>query len=446
MPSRTSKRSANPFASIIRMVSAHRGLMGILFVALILRLVFSYHRPPTLEGDSAYYHYIAENLVTGHGYSRTPEADAPTRIRPPVYPFFMAFFYFLFGPNIKTIVTVQALAGTLTCLITYLLANRAFGKRAGLLAALFTALYPALIYYDNRILRESLTGLLLCWTALLALNRDSGGRFRLFVVGAVLAALTLCKPEMLVLVGVYILLAVNRQSLIRSSLIVMIPILLAWVPWTARNYYTFDSISPVTTGIGGAVWFGSRWAEIGGDDHTKEAHQALQMETREILNTSEVQTEKQFMDKAIQDIVKRPGWFLSMVGRKVVMFWKDANGVKKTLPAIHSKLAPIMNACYYLLLLLALVGVARGSGSRRHVKSILALILTYMMTYALLHVRNRYRVPLLPLVFVLSAGGFWVIYDQLKDCVKVNRGRLGAFPSLAVRGSADHKADSRAVE
>ncbi|MDP6088447.1 MAG: hypothetical protein QGF68_20730, partial [Nitrospinota bacterium] len=55
---------------------------------------------------------------------------------------------------------------------------------------------------------------------------------------------------------------------------------------------------------------------------------------------------------------------------------------------------------------------------REWVPPLLSVILTYMMIYALLHVRNRYRVPVLPLVFVLSAGGFWFLYDLIRTSVQ----------------------------
>ena len=208
------------------------------------------------------------------------------------------------------------------------------------------------------------------------------------------------------------------RNLWRPAFLVALPVLFVWIPWTVRNYVTFGSVSPVTAGLGSVLWFGSRWAETGGDDQTQASRQALKQKTlEEKAGVSEAETDRHFMQEALRDILQKPGWFAHMAYRKFILFWKDANGVKKTLPAIHPLLAQLVNAWYYALLVLAVVGTVLGWRKYEWVRPLCAVIITYMMIYVLLHVRNRYRVPVLPLVFVLSAGGFCAACDLVKTRV-----------------------------
>ena len=400
-------------------LASHGLLIGILTAALILRLALSvYLGPRERWADAAIYDRIGTSLASGNGYSL--DGIEPTRLRPPTYPAFLAVIYYIAGRNLSVVTIVQSILGMLTVLLSYLLACRVFGRRAGWIVALIVASYPALIYYDTRILREGPTAMLLTATVLLAIHARASRRrsWRLLSVGALMAVLSMCRLETTVLavpVG-YLLVRPIRslRSLVRPMVLLGLPVLIVWTSWTVRNYVTFGSLSPVTTGLGSMLWFGSRWAEIGGDSHTEEARQELKRRTKAVVETAdEADIDRRYMAEALRDVTQRPGWFIRMVYGKMVLFWKDANGVRKTLPAIHPVLAHLLNGYYYALLCLAAIGVAFGWRRYEWVPPLFGIIITHMMIYALLHVRNRYRVPVLPLVFVLSAGGFLIIRDFL---------------------------------
>ncbi len=435
-------------------------LFCILAIALAVRVSFAVYKPPILlnvlvaqqkalvektgissktiedlknnrllQSDAQIYHLLARNMVAGHGYSDSKsEPYGATRIRTPGYPSFIALVYLIFGPDHRTILFVQSALGALTAFLVYLLGRRLFDTRAGLTAAFVVALYPALIHYDTRILREGFTSTVLTLTVLLsvyAFNTRRKNR-RLVTAGALLVLLSMCRPELILLFAPVVYLLARPLSHIRTlwrpALLVALPILLVWVPWTIRNYVTFGSLSPITVGLGGTLWFGNRWADIGGEDRAREDYVQLHEKTKQIMRDNitadnEANVERTFMQMVLNDIAQKPGWFIGMIFKKMALFWKDANGTKKTLPAIHPRLADIVNAYYYLLLALAATGVALGWRKREWVLPLLSVIATYMMIYALLHVRNRYRVPVLPLVFVLSAGGFWSFYDLIRASV-----------------------------
>lgn len=396
-------------------------LKGILLIALLLRIAFGFYSPPDLADDTDTYLRLAQNLVEGKGY--TLNGEVPTRVRTPTYPVFLTLIRLVFGSDPRFVLIAQSILGILTTYFTYLIAQRLFDRRVGLLAAFITACYPALIYYDTRILRESLTSFLVVSTVLVAVSSQKQTRARQIGAGTLIGVVSMCRPE-LMLLFVPVLYLINRPQLalgrvIRSGALVALPILVLWVPWTVRNYIHFGNLSPVAIGLKSTLWFGNRWAEIGGDDHIPEARKQLQAQNQALFQgATEATWEKHYEKEVWQDLLDRPGWFLQMTAQKTILFWKNANGVKKTLPAIHPILPLLMNAYYYGLLILALACLLLGYKKWDWVRPLVGVVFSYMIIYALLHVRNRYRVPILPIVFILSSGGVWLAYDLLKSKIK----------------------------
>lgn len=395
--------------------------IGILI--LTIRMGFAAKFPPDMEwSDAAIYDSIALNLLAGNGYST--DGIQPSRDRPPAYPFFLTLIYAVIGRNLYVVVFLQSLLAVLTAYLSARLAEHVFDERAGWLVALLVATYPALIYYDTRTLREGPTAFFVVLTVYLAWRAAAGSRRALFFCGVCIAVSSMNRPETLVLIVPACLISLwgrPRQEILKLICLVLIPIFACWVPWSIRNKVTFGSWSPVRAGLVSTIWFGSRWAASGGDDQTPEARAAIRSEFRtKIKGASDAEFETRFKDDLSQDVLGRPLWFIQMVGKKAVMFWKDANGVKKTLPRIHWTLPIALNTYYYSLLLLALLACVVFR-HRLPVRHLLITIVIYAGTYAILHVRNRYRVPLLPIVFILSSGGLVYLFDRFRDRLSAAR-------------------------
>jgi tetratricopeptide (TPR) repeat protein len=124
-----------------------RGL-PIFAVALVLRLV-----------------YIAEirslpwfdvPIIDGANYLRTARVIAAGDLpggpgafwQPPLYPYFLALLLRLFGERMAGILVVQAVLGSLSCLLVFAMGRRLFGERAGTGAGLIMACYAPLIHFD----------------------------------------------------------------------------------------------------------------------------------------------------------------------------------------------------------------------------------------------------------------------------------------------------------
>ena len=136
-------------------------LITILFLALILRIGFVLNLPLEFiqkwESDAAVYRSIAVNLINTHTYGR--EVGIADAQDPPLYPFFLALIYKLFGAEKTGIIVirlVQSFLGVLTCLLVYLIATRIFNQKIGILSSLIVAVHPAIIAYTGLHLTETL--------------------------------------------------------------------------------------------------------------------------------------------------------------------------------------------------------------------------------------------------------------------------------------------------
>lgn len=86
--------------------------------------------------------------------------------QPPLYPFVLGIQYALNGGSVVGVKIVQAVLGAATCALTTVLGRRLLGPTAGLVAGLITVLYGPLIFYDAELLNH---GWATFWAVLLLL-------------------------------------------------------------------------------------------------------------------------------------------------------------------------------------------------------------------------------------------------------------------------------------
>jgi 4-amino-4-deoxy-L-arabinose transferase-like glycosyltransferase len=106
------------------------------------------------------------------------------------YQAFLALVYFLSGSSILSAKIVQALLGSVTCVLTFCLGRRVFGHRVGIAAGAITAVYGPLVFFESELLA---TGWAAFWSVALALaflNALEGARLRACLVLGACGALS----------------------------------------------------------------------------------------------------------------------------------------------------------------------------------------------------------------------------------------------------------------
>ncbi|MCC6175490.1 MAG: glycosyltransferase family 39 protein [Chloroflexi bacterium] len=231
----TSARPAS-FGRLRAFVLAHPDALSIgliVVVAAAIRFAFAFRVPVFLLRDSVSYFLPAWDLNHGLGF------DLSVR-RTPVYPWFLSGAMTLFGDELLAVALAQHALGIGTAVLVYLLGRLTFGRAAGLLAALLTALNGALLVAEHYVMPEAVLLALLLVTlyALLLAIRHSNRRSFL-TTGLLLGMCILCKPVTQALVPVLPLIVLaSRGSLRRAivpSALIGAGVLAVIVPWMARN-------------------------------------------------------------------------------------------------------------------------------------------------------------------------------------------------------------------
>src|SRR5262249_62095286 len=94
------------------------------------------HALPNATSDGLFYQATAQAIVTG-GLAHAPRAFAFSQL----YIFFLAAVWKVFGFGLNVVRVLQLALGVGSCGLTFLIADRLFGRRVGLAAIPFAALY-----------------------------------------------------------------------------------------------------------------------------------------------------------------------------------------------------------------------------------------------------------------------------------------------------------------
>lgn len=234
-----------------------------------------YQRPDwnTSWTDQVGYERLGAALATTGKFTRYPDAPdfVPEVIRTPGYPAFVAAVYLVAGVgNHMAVAVAQAGVFAVLVVLVYLLARRAAGERAGLIAAGATALFPPFPYFGALVVTELWTTFVATAAALVCLRAAQTHRLMDFAwAGVLFSAATLVRPAFALLpfflaAGVPIFSRPARQGrAIAGWSALALAAVVTLAPWFAYNYVNLGDVtlSPAG-GLGRGLWEGTwqgRW-------------------------------------------------------------------------------------------------------------------------------------------------------------------------------------------
>lgn len=240
-------------------------------------------RYPSVAGDTPTYETLAGNWLDHGVYGILVNGQlTPTDLRPPGYPAFLACVYLLLGRTRLAVMAAQAVVDLATCLLVAALAarllprgaeNEARRARVAVAATWLAALCPFTANYVAVPLSEVLAifftalALVLLLDAWEQTEAIAAKNFRVvarrWCAAGIAAGLgTLVRPETPLLLvaaglvlGVYWVARQQWGKLFRSGLWLAAGLLLALLPWGARNWHT----------LGRVQFLSARYAELPGE-------------------------------------------------------------------------------------------------------------------------------------------------------------------------------------
>ncbi len=382
-----------------------RALLALTVAGLAVRLLWVALEPATSP-------VADETMWVSWGSQTLPSPEvrfSPLRLlfvfHPPLYVYLVGVPFALFG-TLEAVKYAQCLAGVLLVPALGLVGRRAFGERAGLVAAGIAAFYPELVWFASHFWAETVFTVLLWWAMerLLAADGEKGGKAAL-ASGLLWGLAVLTRETVLYFLPLAALwLAWRRAGGTRRAAVLLATAALVVLPWTIRNWIVFDAFVPVSTSGALNLWQGN----------TRLTREQVYEEYRAVHGR--IAKYQYARRKAAEAILERqPLWIFEKLRDEMPAFWaahgqpivhleRGAYGVVArpvALLAVAVVLLPYLAALVFFV-----AGVAALPRSRA-VVLLLGFLLFYVLLHVVAHGYPRYRLPAMPAVFLVGAHG-WV--------------------------------------
>jgi len=377
-------------------------------------------------------------------------AFSPFRTRlvfyPPLYHYFIAVLEAAVG-SLTAVKWAQVLVGSLLVPAVGRVGRAAFGPRAGLTAAAIAAFYPDLVWFSTHFWSETLFLTLLWWAfeRLLATGEsrelasapgEPGSRH----MGAALAAglmwgLAILTRETILyltpLAALWLLVRGGRGSRARAALFLLTATLVV-APWTWRNWVVYRSFIPVSTAGGLNVFQGN----------ARLTRQQVYNRYRAVQGRLEQYRYAQRM--GLRAILERqPTWFLEKLRDEMPRLWeadslalvhikRGAYGNVGTGWAVAAAVAVVVP--YLAALALFVVALAAFPATRPRV-ALIVFLLGYTAIHMATHGFARYRLPVMPVFFVLAGAAWTALRERALPRVSHRSAALAAALALVFAAS-----------
>jgi len=348
---------------------------------------------------------------------------------PPLYPYFLAGPFAVTGTFVASQV-LQVIVASLLIPAVGRVGARTLGNRAGLAAAAIAAFYPELVWFACHFWVENVFLVLLWWAFERLLAADAHGRQPDAAAagalwgGAILASET--ALYFLPIAAVWLLARRARAGFVRAAVLSAVAIAVV-APWTYRNWVAFEAFVPVSTAGGQNLFQGN--THIPRDETYRMVD--------EVQGRIEQYRYARAMGlAAIRD--RQPAWIFEKLAEQMPMFWEAESmalihvkrgAYGKVAPAAAIVLSAVMILPYLAVLVLAVRGLATLPLARG-VPLLLLFVVYYNAIHVVAHGFNRYRLPVMPVLFLMAAWGL----RRAKDARDAKDAKDASAPSPLRRG------------
>lgn len=384
-----------------------RRLRGIMIVGLIVRaamIACADGRPSFDFPDSRRYVKVARHIAEGLGPIDSPEIRSGTD---PVYPLLISLPAFRGMDDVASLYRwariVNLVFGVASICVVAAIGHRLAGESVGLIAAAFYALDPITLFFTALVLTETCFTLLLLVSMWLILQSRSAAPGPIEIIqtigaGLALGLATMTRSSSLLLIFLLIVLAASgvKRRRITVALAMGCSFLLGLSPTLLRNYHLFGACVPVRTGNGASLMEAlGPWADGGPGMNRIQYPQAAPED-------NELDKDHRCREAAIRWAKDNPAQTLALSWSKFKRTWSVTMNAAGYSSFRYNLVSVLSVTPIYLLAFLGFVRI------RRHPWT-LAFLVTPIVYFSLLHCifvgSVRYRVPVMPFVFVVAATG-----------------------------------------
>lgn len=408
--------------------------IGLLILAFGLRWIYlsqvqgnPFFFEPTL--DAGFHLNWARSILAGNFLG------TDVFFRAPLYPYFLAAFHAVAGGDLFVVRIFQHVVGILSVWGVYRLTRATATESAAKIAGLAAAVYATTIYFENELLLDFL---LIPWMlgifyAIYRYRRRGGGGWAL-VTGLAVGLFAITRPNILVcwpIIGIAVwqwshsgtAIGTRVKNVALLALGTALPIL----PITVRNAAVGNDFVLISSQGGINFYIGNN-AEADGLSATMPApwghtwklsdvHQHAEEQMGRELKSSEASN--YWFREGIRWWATQPGAALKLTFKKAVMLCSNTEiANNQNIRHFWRSYAPMVNYLplpFGLIFSMGLVGLFVAARGRALAKLMLWVMLVYALSVIAFFVPARFRLPLLPFLFIGSGVYILEIIKYYKE-------------------------------
>lgn len=420
-------------------------LFAIILIAFIIRLgfgivIFQQTGTSGYCDDWDYISYAKNILDQGIFVRDLSSFQSNSHLVGPVFPMIVALSLIIFGETYLPIIILNVIVSTLICILIYLIGKQVFNSKVGLIASFWSAFYVLFIRYIPRVLKETWVPFLFLFLILMFLCISKQKRISYInpIMGLLFSLLIHMDERFFIYFPVLAICflifdKLNWKSGFKKAVIFSFTVILIMIPWLIRNYQVYKKPVIITERT-------SQFTDkiFGYNDETNESSKAIILPSH--------------LYKAVADsiivgkVVKSTGSRIKGIKRGISLgyiphkfntlerywaefkeFWRPVrftagyvgDGFRFEGPSWSLVHNLSLGVTYGLLLPFFLIGSFFIIKYKiKYGIFFLILILTHTFLHVvLMWARNRYRIPVDPLIIIIA---FYGLYN-LKTILPFNR-------------------------
>jgi len=397
-------------------------LIGIFILALTLRLIYVFQlKDSPLFGFFAMdsFHFDAFALEILKGKLLFDDLIYLNSL----YTVILSIIYFVFNCSQLTVLVIQALTDSLTCLLIYYIGMKAFSKRSvGLLASFIYACYVAAIFYTGFLLDTSLAGFFVALLAAIILfASDRNKNWPWAICGLIFGLSALLRPNIVIVLPFFVLWfyfckGISFKTKTIRLFLVFLGMFILFLPFSVRNFMIAKSPSPFGVQGGFTFYVGNHEGAHGGGqipegispapvESTKQSIAIASKDSGKKLSPSEAS--RYWFLKGCAFIKNNPREYAQLMLRKFFLFWHSAE-VESNVNFYFTKThIPVLNLPLFYFGFIgpfAMMGILLSlRGINKNLMLVMLFIIAYMLSVIIFCVTSRYRFPPIPLLAVMAS-------------------------------------------
>ena len=407
-------------------------LIGVFILALSIRLLYLYQIISTpifhgLVADAVKFDSFSLQILKGNF------TDKESIYLNPLYPFFLALIYSLFGHSHFPVVLTQAVVDSVSCILIYYIASTLTNKKVGIIAALTYACYGIIIFYTGTLLAATLVIFLtLLFIASLIFAEQRGKVFIFFISGILFGLAGLARPNVilfLIFLPLWFFTVLKKRmgvsKIIHGFLLLTVGFSTVMLPFIIRNYsiekrFSLSALGGINFYIGNNPEATGRFMPPHGIssspiEEIKTSIHYAEKESGKKLTPS--QASRYWLFKGLTFIKDNPLDAFLLYVKKLSLFWRKEEVPSNIDYHLSKTFAPILQLpliSFGMIAPFAILGIILSLKRKNNTALVALFILSYMVSVIIFFVSARYRLPIVPFLIICSSYALYCLAKMLQ--------------------------------